>query len=145
MLQGSLGQTAGLRAVCPCRHVPIGRISASSSLPCGVKSLNTGKYKSAALVSRSNRNRVVCQQGGAPRHPDFTPRRGPRSAGVFAADFPTDALRHPFALRSLHFKLNNHDRDIFNLAIPALFSTLLDPVMGLVDTGTHVRSSQMCS
>lgn len=30
---------------------------------------------------------------------------------------------------------SRHDRDIFNLAVPALFSILLDPLMSLTDTG----------
>jgi hypothetical protein len=33
------------------------------------------------------------------------------------------------------FKQSRHDAEIFRLALPALCSTLLDPLMGLVDTG----------
>ena len=36
-------------------------------------------------------------------------------------------------IRRLFF--NEHDRDIFGLAIPALFSILLDPLMTLTDSG----------
>jgi len=34
-----------------------------------------------------------------------------------------------------------HDRDIVNLAVPALFSILLDPIMSLTDTGEAVYPS----
>ena len=35
-----------------------------------------------------------------------------------------------------------HDKDIFTLAIPALGSILLDPLMSLVDTGAQVQYMQ---
>lgn len=35
---------------------------------------------------------------------------------------------------------SKHDADIFNIAIPALFAILLDPVMSLVDAGKYIRS-----
>lgn len=63
-----------------------------------------------------------------------TPRIACLADGIF------DPLALPRRLiKSLDFGLSRHDAEIFRLAIPALCSTLLDPLMGLVDTGMHLE------
>lgn len=63
-----------------------------------------------------------------------------RSSGRFLPSLPSKAQQ------LLH---SRHDRDIFNLAVPALFSLMLDPIMSVTDTGTqshlpHIHLDRKC-
>lgn len=79
--------------------------------------------------------RLSCSSGTA----SFCSATCRRSRGSFkvsavADSGPASALLSAYRKSSslLH---SRHDKDIFNLAIPALFSILLDPIMSLTDTG----------
>jgi hypothetical protein len=68
------------------------------------------------------------------------PRPGtPAPRTVCLADGISGPLSLPTRIiRSVDLGLSRHDAEIFRLAIPALCSTLLDPLMGVVDTGMHL-------
>ena len=73
--------------------------------------------------SNSSHQRVVCW-AGSPGHANPTNAPGP----------PSSAKQQPlFSPLIPVFRQTKHDNDIRGLAIPALFSLLLDPVMSLVD------------
>ena len=51
------------------------------------------------------------------------------------ADSGSESILAVTLRKSGSLMYSRHDKDIFNLAIPALFSILLDPIMSLTDTG----------
>lgn len=65
-----------------------------------------------------------------------------KSCKVFAiADSGSESVFAVALRKSSSLLYSRHDKDIFNLAIPALFSILLDPIMSLTDTGKFLKLS----
>lgn len=97
----------------------------------GTSCSKIGSFSTASLFP-CNRFRCV-DQNSLFRKSRGRPPRLPKACDA-------EHLHGPLALpqrlmQHVDLTLSRHDVDIFRLAIPALCSTLLDPLMGLVDTG----------
>lgn len=105
--------------------------SSNSLTPVNTVSPKIGSFAKASLFSC---NKISCaDQNNLFRNLRRRPPRLPKACD--AEHLPGPLALSQRLLRNVDWSLSRHDVDIFRLAIPALCSTLLDPLMGLVDTG----------
>ena len=93
------------------------------------------------LHRRLEQSRSAKTRGIEPHHKPSRVRRWRTSRITALADSGSESILTVAGRKGSALLYSRHDKDIFNLAVPALFSILLDPLMSLTDTGRTISCS----
>lgn len=100
-------------------------------LPAGLCRYGRPASPKVSTLQRTPRRAVHRHLGKRRKQPD----KFPGQTIAAAADADSGITLQYVTGKALKLLHSRHDRDILNLAIPALFSIMLDPIMSLTDTG----------
>ena len=115
-----------------------GKLGQTQTLPDGVPVLQRWSVVRACSLQHKYRRHVLVSRQSPPRPHRLV--RAAREADLSAIPLDqeslpqqkTEARRRWLGLPKLHTK---YDREVFSIAVPALASLVLDPVMNMVDSG----------